>query len=200
MAAFLSLPILAAGELLRLVAKVHIVRNNSENATDCWHAHSQRWPTGCWLSTRLPGYLDGMACMACMAGMSLECSYCQHHRLSFVFVKYAFNFLRCIFRLSANWQLAATAAPDCTSSKGRARISDSGTENAHITYTQCCGLLVFFGEQASTLQISRVTEPTYRGDELAEGFLWYVIIYSFHVPLAVKRRRAAINVYVCLST
>lgn len=34
LAAILSLPSLAARELLRLVAKVHIVRNNSENATD----------------------------------------------------------------------------------------------------------------------------------------------------------------------
>lgn len=132
-----------------------------------WHAHSQRWPTGCWLSTWLPGYLAGMAGTACTAWLACLWSAAtasQHHGLSFVFVKYAFNFLRCIFRLSANWQLAATASPNsaAASARGVREAADSGVENAHITYTQCCGLLVFFGERASTLQISRATEPTYK--------------------------------------
>jgi len=77
----------------------------------------------------------------------------------FMFVKYAFDFLRCTFSLI--FQLAATSHKGMWSSR-----------SANITYTQCCGLLVFFSLQISCFPC----HPTK-----------CAIIYSFHVLLVVSK-------------
>lgn len=123
--------------------------------------------------------------------------------LSFVFVKYAFNFLRCIFRLSANCQLAAAGAagadpePDpvavpvpLPTPKTHSKIRQRSC-NAHITYTQCCGLLVFLlGMRVRTrCKLARGVEQEGGQCVGEKSWLHHVIIYSFHVPLAVKSAR-----------
>jgi len=85
-----------------------------------------------------------------------------------MFVKYAFDFLRCTFSLI--FQLAATSHKGMWSSR-----------SANITYTQCCGLLVFFSLQISCFPC----HPTK-----------CAIIYSFHVLLVVSKWGSSLGAVV----
>lgn len=156
----------SGGELLRLVAKVHIVRNNSENATVPQSAGMPTAKGGQLAAGFQPGYLS--AWLALLEWLeSAAPGTATPTRLVICVCEICVQFFTLHFslicQLATGSNCSSSPSPSRSHAKGSAHISDSGEENAHITYTQCCGLLVFFWERASTLQISRVTGGTYRG-------------------------------------